>query len=269
MRLGICTIQRDRAAWIKEWVTFHYLVGFRKFYFFAHNCKDNTSEVLLELQKKFDIQAFVLGADVERPQLKCYQYAYDNFAHEVDWMAFIDGDEFLFPTQTKDMREALESYSYERISALGVWWSCFGSAGHVAEPEGLVTENYRMRASADFEANRHIKSLVLGRQMGRVHVAQNSHIFNTPFGTVDEQRRLITKGFSPEYEPSYTNFRINHYVCQSYNYFTKFKQNSGAADAGALMVRPDSWWTKHDRNDEFDNSLEKYSADLRTLLGEC
>ena len=56
MLLGICTIQRDRAPWIKEWVCFHYLMGFRKFYFFAHNCIDNTHEVILELTKKFDIK---------------------------------------------------------------------------------------------------------------------------------------------------------------------------------------------------------------------
>jgi len=266
MRLGICTIQRDRAPWIKEWVAFHYLVGFRKFYFFAHNCKDNTSEVLLDLQRKFDIQAFVIGADVERPQLKSYQYAYDNFAHEVDWMAFIDGDEFLFPTRAINMSEALEGYSYEKISALGVWWSCFGSSGHIQEPEGLVIENYRMRASQAFEANHHIKSIVLGRQMGRVHVAQNAHIFNTPFGTVDEQRRIITKGCIPEYEPSYDCFRINHYVCQSYEYFKDFKKHSGAADAGALMVRPDAWWARHDRNDEVDYSMQGFVSGVRELL---
>jgi len=37
MRLGITTIQRDRAPWIKERVAFHYLVGFRKFYIFLNH----------------------------------------------------------------------------------------------------------------------------------------------------------------------------------------------------------------------------------------
>lgn len=266
MRLGICTIQRDRAPWIKEWVAFHYLMGFRKFYFFAHNCKDNTSEVLVELQKRFDIKAFVLSADVDRPQLKSYQYAYDNFAHEVDWMAFIDGDEFLFPTNTDGMCDALERFSYERISALGVWWSCFGSSGHIDEPAGLLTENYRHRAPLNWEANRHIKSIVMGRQMGRVHMRKNAHLFDTPFGTVDENFRKISSGFSIDCESTYALFRINHYACQSYSFYTGFKMHSGAADADSSLIRPRSWWDMYDRNEEYDTSLVRFSEKLKNLV---
>jgi hypothetical protein len=94
MKLAICTIQRNRGLWLKEWFAFHYAVGFRKFYFFAHKCTDNTSHVILDLKKHFDIEAFVLGDDLERPQLSAYQHAYQNFNHDFDWIAFIDGDEF-------------------------------------------------------------------------------------------------------------------------------------------------------------------------------
>lgn len=55
MKLGITTIQRDRAPWIKEWIAFHYLVGFKKFYVFLHNCSDDTKKSLTDLEKKFDI----------------------------------------------------------------------------------------------------------------------------------------------------------------------------------------------------------------------
>jgi hypothetical protein len=96
MKLGICTIQRDRGRWVEEWLAFHYLVGFRKFYFYAHQCMDDTLEVLLRLQRTFDLQVFTLSADLERPQLGAYQHAYERFGAEVDWMAFIDGDEFLY-----------------------------------------------------------------------------------------------------------------------------------------------------------------------------
>lgn len=268
MRLGICTIQRDRAPWIREWVAFHYLVGFRKFYFFAHKCKDNTAEVIAELQRRYDIQAFVVADDVERPQLKCYQFAYDNFGHEVDWMAFIDGDEFLFPTQGSSLPEVLEDYTYRKLSALGVWWACFGSSGYDEEPCGLILENYRQRATYAFEGNRHIKSLVLGRQAGRIQMQANAHLFATPFGTYDESMRLIDKGFMPELEPSYEHFRINHYACQSYSFFKSFKQHSGAADAGANLVRSEQWWKQYDRNDELDSSVEHFLPALKALLNE-
>src|SRR3989344_7888074 len=97
MLIGITTIQRNRAPWIKEWIAFHYLVGFRKFYIYTHMCSDNTAEILNGLKKKFDITIIPMGPEVEMAQMTSYQHSCDNFLKEVDWMAFIDSDEFLFP----------------------------------------------------------------------------------------------------------------------------------------------------------------------------
>lgn len=268
MHLGICTIQRDRAKWLAEWVAFHYVVGFRKFFIYLHKCNDNSSDVVLSLKKVFDIECFTIPDETQRPQLISYQHAYNEFGHTVDWMAFIDGDEFLFPTTKKNISEVLEDFHYEKLSALGVWWSCFGSSHHIKEPEGLIIDNYKFRSSIDFEANRHIKSIVRGHQGSNFSVSQNAHIFNTIYGTYDENMRLIDAGFMPELEPTYSELRINHYVCQSFEFFKNFKQNSGAADAGPLAVRSDEWWIKHNRNEVEDDSITKFRPQLLEVLKE-
>jgi hypothetical protein len=71
-----------------------------------------------------------------------------------------------------------------------------------------------------------------------------------------------------QYNPSYDVFRINHYVCQSYEYFKSTKQISGKADVagGAGSFRSDDWWTEHDRNDETDDSMAKYQESLKELM---
>ena len=268
MKLGICTIQRNRGRWLTEWVAFHYLMGFRNFYIYLHKCTDNSTDIIQELSKKFNIQCFVIPDDTFRPQLVSYQHAYKEFRHQVDWMAFIDGNEFLFPTQAENLSSVLEKYSYEKMSALGVWWSCFGSVGHIQEPEGLIIENYQRRPPEKFPDNSHIKSIVMGHQGSHFSVGPNAHIFNTIHGTKDENLRDIDGGFMPNLTPTYDHIRINHYVYQSYQYFKEFKQNSGAADAGALAVRPDAWWEKHDRNDEEDQSMLKFVPQLTQLLCE-
>ena len=252
MNIGLVTIQKNRAPWVHEWLAFHHLVGFSKFYFYAHNCTDHTGPVLGRLSGRYDLKAFMVNTTENQVQLKVYQHAYENFGHECDWLAFIDGDEFLFPTAGQNMAQALEEFNYQKTSAIGAYWACFGSSGHVQEPSGLMVRNYRQRPGYDFEVNRHIKSIVRGRQASRV--GPNSHMFVTLWGTQDELGRPVTFGLTP-HEPSYTRFRINHYVCQSYQYFKQSKQASGAADAGAAYIRPDSWWTRHDLNHEFDNSL--------------
>lgn len=265
MRLAICSIQRNRGRWLKEWFAFHHSVGVRKFYFFAHKCTDNTSEVILHLKKFFDIDAFELGDDLDRPQLAAYQYAYQNFNHEFDWMGFIDGDEFLFPTKNHDLRNVLENFTYKKLSALAVYWACFGSSGHIAEPEGLITENYRYRAELGWEGNRHIKSILMGRQGEYASVFKNSHYFKTINGTYDAAMREIQDGLT-SYEPNYDVIRINHYVTQSREYFLGFKKNSGAADVNLEYIRPDSWWDRCNRNEVFDNSLVHLDLKIKDII---
>ena len=45
MKIGLVSIQKNRAPWLHEWVAFHHLVGFGKFYVYAHNCSDNSDQV--------------------------------------------------------------------------------------------------------------------------------------------------------------------------------------------------------------------------------
>jgi hypothetical protein len=266
MKLGICTIQRDRGRWLREWVAFHHAVGFEKFYIFLHRCQDNSESVVRELQRQFDIQCYVLSADVVRPQLAAYQHAYQTHGHEVDWMAFIDGDEFLFPTQDSKLQTVLQRYQYQKLTALGVWWVCYGSNGHVKEPEGLVIQNYLRRPELSHLNNRHFKCLVRGHLGDAFSIQQNAHLFKTPLGTVDEHLRPLSSGYMPETEPSYDFLRINHYVCQSYEYFKTFKQHSGMADAGAQAVRSEEIWHRDNVNDVLDESALRFLPEVQRLL---
>ena len=263
MRVGIVTIQKNRASWIPEWIAFHHLAGIERFYFYAHNCTDETTEVLQKLAHFYDIKVFAMNLDQDRVQLHVYKHAYDNFGHECDWFAFIDCDEFLFPVADPTIGKALERFTYEKVSAIGVYWSCFGSSGHINEPAGLITKNYRYRRSFDALPNRHVKSIVRGRQV--VEAGPNAHIFNTLYGTVDENFRSINKGLT-DYDPTYQYLRINHYICQSVEYFRKIKQRSGAADASLARVRPDAYWAEHDHNDVFDDSLEAWYPKLEAEI---
>ena len=266
MELGIVTIQRNRAKWLVEWFAFHYLMGFRKFFYYAHMCDDTTHDILANLSRKLNIKSNIISERFDNVQLRAYQHACENYMNEVDWMAFIDGDEFLFSTNTKSLSSALIPYNDKPISAVGVFNVNFGSSGHIIEPDGLIIENYRMCAGLDFAAQRRVKSIVKGRQT--VSATMCSNVFKTQFGTVDELMRPITWGYVPQYEPTYVQFRFNHYVCQSYEYFKKFKQNSGHADASASGERPDEWWTNFDTNVIYDKSLEKYYEEVRSLVAQ-
>jgi len=263
MQLGITSIQRDRAPWIKEWVAFHSLVGFKKFYIFLHMCSDDTEKILTKLQKKFDIKIFLVDPDLKIPQLACYHKSYIKFGHEVDWMAFIDADEFLFPTSDKSMEIALKKYSGKNLSAVGVYWSCFGSSGYIKEPKGLIIENYKYRAADGYFNNRHIKSIVRGGLGKSVKAPIDPHFFQTPQGTYDESLRPIACGWT-DYEPTYEKFRINHYATQSRSFFLNFKCKVNPPDGAP--IRDESFWEEHNRNEVLDHSMDKFITPLKKIL---
>lgn len=266
MILGIVSIQKNRAPWLAEWIAFHYLVGFRKFYIYAHCCTDQTEEILSRLSKRFDITALKLSEKKDMIQLAAYQHACDYFLNDVDWMAFIDGDEFLFSPSNINIGDALIEFNNKPISAVCAYNYNFGSSGHIMEPSGLIVENFRMRASDEFLSNRRVKSIVKGQQ--RISTTMCSNIFNTPHGTVDEIMRPVSWGYVPNYIPTYNKFRFNHYVCQSREYYDSFKHNSGHADAGLNAIRGEDWWSKFNTNDIYDNSLEHMYTDLNNLVTE-
>lgn len=263
-KLGLVSIQRNRAKYLLEWFAFHYVVGFRKFYYYAHMCDDGTHDILKFLQRKLDIQSFAIKDYPDQVQLMAYQHACDNFMNDVDWMAFIDGDEFMFSPAGPGLSEQLLQYQPLKISALAVYNLNFGSSGHIKDPDGLIIENFTRCAGVDHLMNRRVKSFVKGRQSVKTSLCGN--YFLTELGTVDEALRPVDWGYLPQYEPTFERFRFNHYVCQSREFFDKFKRMSGHADAGSEALRDEAWWTGFDTNEYYDLNVLKHLPDVQKVI---
>lgn len=265
MKIAITSIQRNRNPYIVEWVAFHLLIGFNQFYIYFHKTTDGMTEILMRLSDRYPIKVIPIYNE-DYPQLIAYQHAWTNFGKSVEWMAFIDGDEFLFPTKASSISAALAGYARYPISAIGVYWKCYGSNGHDAEPQGLILENFPMHSRSEFIPNRHVKSIVRG---GENLVLNQSHFFQTERGTVDEYLQPITSAFMADRVPTYDVFRINHYVVQSRSYFYRVKQGGGAADLPkGSGWRSDEWFRNHDRNEENDGMAEKFVPDLLKKMAE-
>lgn len=264
MKLGITSIQRNRGKWVVEWLAFHMLAGVDSFYVYAHKTTDDMALKLLKLSRRYDIKVHAIDLEVQ-PQLAAYQHAYDTYADGVDWMAFVDGDEFLHPTATASLGEALAAIDAPDASAVAAYWKCYGSNGHVRDPDGLVVERYPRHSTEDFVPNRHVKSIV---RRGQQFKASGAHLMQTAAGTVDEMGRPVNHGWMRDYEPSYQHLRINHYAVQSHAFFKATKQNIGAADGNPALVRPDSWFFEYDRNECDDGQSYRFLVPLKLKVQE-
>ena len=156
-RLGVCAIFKDEARYLREWVLHHRLIGFDGMVLYDNGSTDGSARELArpDLQPGLAVVPWP-----ERPgQQSAYAHFARHFAHQFDWVAFIDVDEFIHPLDGWSIRSCLRAAGAH--SAVLVHWLNFGPGQHIEEyPIGLVTEHYDRRLPEPDPWHGHVKSLV-------------------------------------------------------------------------------------------------------------
>ncbi len=208
-KLSICAIMKDEGPYLIEWLEFHQLVGVERFYLYNNNSRDNTLKLISPYVNR-EIVVFHHWPLKRGQQVKAYIHCLENYKTESEWIAFIDLDEFLFPTEKDNLQEVLAEFI--DYPAVGVNWLNFGPSGHEKQPEGLQIENYIRRSEVSYESNKHIKSIV---RPEKAITPLNPHEFSYIDGllAVTENYQQIN-GFMSETH-SVEKLRINHYTTRS------------------------------------------------------
>ena len=93
--VSFCSIFKNEAPYMKEWIEYHLLVGVDHFYLYNNNSTDNYLEVL---QPYIDKGIVTLTEWPEVPgQITAYKHFYETFRNETNWVSFLDLDEFICP----------------------------------------------------------------------------------------------------------------------------------------------------------------------------
>jgi GT2 family glycosyltransferase/SAM-dependent methyltransferase len=257
--LAICAVFKDEAAYLREWVEFHQLMGVERFYLYNNNSSDRYLDAL---QPHIASGAVVLHEWPRHPaQLQAYEHCLKTHGNEADWIAFIDVDEFLFSPNAQRLPDVLADYADH--PGVGVNWVMFGSAGHVQKPAGGVLENYLRRGEWESgvhyphlrlpdgsyrSENAHIKSIV---QPSKVAACKNAHfmLYADNARAVDENGQPIDGPFTAKV--SVNKLRINHYWSKSEEECRRkfergFADGTGARDWNEFLEHEKILNTVHD-----------------------
>jgi hypothetical protein len=206
--LAVCAIFRDEARYLAEWVSFHRLQGVERFYLYDNRSTDDWRSELGP-----EIEAGIVEVQ-HWPFLPGQRAAYEDCLrrHRTDarWIAFIDIDEFLFSPTGRRLPEVLRGF--DTHPGVVANWRVYGTSGWEQPPDGLVIENYLMRAPDEYDRNRQVKSIVNPR--GALGQAASAHHFRLRGDAVGEDGRPIEFGFIKE-PPTADLLRINHYYTKS------------------------------------------------------
>ncbi len=209
---------RDDAAYLREWVEFHRLVGFDRVFLYDNDSRDDHREVLAPYIESGVVVLhewpLPVSGGTGRPSgiIRAFDHCLAEHGHESRWIAFLDIDEFLFSPLGRPMPEVLEGY--ERWPGVCVCRAEFGTSGHEKRPPGLVIENYVHRLRQQPDTRVYTKAVVDPARTSRtVSVHHFAHSDGLP---VDENECPVDMKIRPELIPvSYERLRVNHYGTKS------------------------------------------------------
>ena len=273
MKLGVASVQRLDHHSFLEWFAYYLINGVDRFIIRNHSMPGDPADPVVgwleRLSRHYDIDRADCSGYNTYPAVQ--QAIMDGPRKDLDWLIWADGDEFYLPLKYPTIRETVEKYNMILCSALGVYWTNFGSNGHQTEP-ALITQGFTRRSKFTEPVNYHMKPIVKGRHAGQVRVT-NPHVYTTELGTIDLHGSAIPPhcGLNRQENgcpgiPVHDIMRINHYQCRSWEYFRDVKQKRGPGDRppeapGGTIG--DAWWDMNDFNDEEDLILwNKFGAKL-------
>jgi glycosyltransferase involved in cell wall biosynthesis/tetratricopeptide (TPR) repeat protein len=256
--LSVCAIMKDEAPYLIEWLEFHKIVGVERFYLYNNNSTDNTIDILQPYLKSGEV--ILHDWPVTPGQIPAYEHCLSAYKIESDWIAFIDLDEFLFPTEKEDLKEVLKEF--DGVVGVGVNQLFFGSSGHEVRPEGLQIEHFTKRAADNFDSNKYVKSIVRTEQVLRPSCPHFFIPISKDTFSVTENREPLSSSIAQK--TSVQKLRINHYYTKSQEEM-KLKLIRGWACG---VENPRTWlhWEYHDRNEVEDLTIQRFIPKLRQAV---
>ncbi|TAL44221.1 MAG: glycosyltransferase family 2 protein [Methylovulum sp.] len=257
MKFGIGAIFKDEFDYILEWLAWHRLAGFSRFFIADNNSTDGTRQLLEALNEAGFVAILYIPQQV-KAQLVAYQTMVNRYYNDVDAIAFIDADEFIVSDDDTTPAQHLESlFSDNHVAAVGLNWRIFGSSGNNQQESGLVIERFLKCARDRRRCQHRIKSVVRPMLVSNVHVHHcvilndykyiNNDKENITF--LNQERQPVRGQTGLTSAVSQGPLRINHYVVKSFQEFTEKKRKRGDVMFDPTREKTNQYFADHDFND--------------------
>ena len=262
--LAVVAIMKNEGPYVKEWLDYHLLAGVDHFFIYDNDSPDNQREVV---QPYVDagLVTYIFYPGQAR-QYEAYNAAVRDYRYFCRYMAFIDGDEFIFPQSDRSIVEVVDEIftKHQEAPALGVNIFNFGSNyKEKADYTKGVLERFTRRASVDDtpivkETGLHvgtaqIKTIANPR---RINYFCNPHyaVYISDDCVINENGDQV-QAYS-NYPPTVKKIVMNHYSVKSREeYETKVRR--GTADSRKNIYKVEGF--SHERSNKvFDDSILNY-----------
>lgn len=276
--MAICTIIRNEAERLPEWIAFHYLQGVGKFIVYDDGSTDEPVPRALrwlmelgivEYERIPDDDPFAGTEELQWIQMNaCLSRLHGVKEQEqVRWAAFLDVDEFMYPVQPRHASlSQLLNKRWRDVDCMYVERTYYGTSLRHRRPpaDSLVISSYVMRSPLHEDG--YPKVLVnLSPHLQR-HVQSLYSVHAITSGEEDEEGGGHKSGVAPLSCVEQAGVvRLNHYSRSLEDYDLKIRTHY---DGQARYAKdPLELFWERDRNEEFDDSASvRYACQVRALV---
>jgi hypothetical protein len=236
--LSVAALFKNEGHIIEEWIE-HYLArGVQHIYLINDK---STDDFLPKIQKYIDGGILTLfDADCgyyEGRQCHMYNGFLMPILKETKWLIMVDLDEFMWSPINKDLNVVLELFG--GFAQIQVAHTLFGSNGHIEQPKTVV-QSFTKRAK-NIEG---FFKYIINTDYEYVSLNVHSASFRDRQYETDRSKFVL---IGPDY------FRLNHYSCQSLNFWKEVKCTRG--DSNNFRTRTVEDFYKIDINEVEDFDL--------------
>lgn len=249
---AVCLQFKDEEQYIKEWFNYHYRVlKADKFILINNRTTDRTLEILKPHIDSGLID--IIDWPGETKQHTAYAKVLTKYRKLIQWIAFIDTDEFIFSPSGSSIHNLLENN--KEYACLELEWMLFGSDGHLFKTPGLVTERFTKCGQSRYKGDRHFGFAKIGDPMPIVKCIVQPIKCNRAISA----HKFVTKNIKriPKEQ-----WRINHYAVKSREEF-HWKMHIRTRGEGYKPITDEAYFNKFDINEYTDTSMLKYKEILK------
>lgn len=256
-QMAMVLIIKNESSYIEEWIEFHKIIGFTKFYIFDNNSTDDLKNKL-EPYIKAGVVEYIYFPGIGM-QGKAYTYACRKYRWKTKYMMMLDVDEFVYPVgENYKLLTIIEQlFQLNNCGGIGVNLRWYGNSGYEKKPEGCVTESYIYRANDEWDYNRASNIIKTISNPRRVFLFEGpTHpLYCAKYTCINEKGKLVDGAWAMK--PSFQMMRINHYWARSKEEFLD-KQKRGNVNTGVTGDKTWELYEHYNRNEKFDDSILRW-----------
>ncbi len=261
-KLAICAALKNEADDLAEWVAHHAALGVEAFYLYDNDSTDATPAILDALSERYTIIRHKISA--QPAQALAYRHFFQVHRFEAEWVAMIDGDEFINPVAGNDLQGLLDRG--EDCAGIAINWAIFGSSGLETKPEGLCIEAFNRRGADGHAAHAYIKSIVRPHRVVRYSGPHQQLLFGH---YEDPEGNRVFPLAKRVYPPRLGLVRLHHYAIKSREQSDrKLARGRPIAAGNRAKFRDQSYVEWNDINEVDDTSMHRFAPAVRAALSE-